>query len=176
MENQNPKMNKIKNLIAKYSKTMLGFLGIAVIGCGTSTSCKVMYGAPYADYEIKGRVVNEQNEPIKGVVVTASPSVFEDKKVGISDISGNSFDAVTAEDGTFYMSGRGGGFPDSLFAVDVDSMANGGYYHTTGAKLEMTQTIVPGKDDNMWYRGAFSSKDILFKMKEKVEETTGEGI
>ncbi len=167
MENQNSFMSIIKRLAAKCSKVLLGFLGVSVIGCGVSTSCRVMYGAPYAEYHIKGRVINERNEPIKGIVVTASPSVYEDGRGSISDISGGTYDAVTTEDGTFYMSVTQGGYPNSLYAVDVDSIANGGCFQTTGVKLEMTQTLVPGKDDNDWYSGVFESQDMLFVMKEK---------
>lgn len=174
MENQNSFMSIIKRLAAKCSKVLLGFLGVSVIGCGVSTSCRVMYGSPYADYEIKGKVVNEKNEPIKGIVVVPNPRYFESGEYGVDEAGHYDFGAVTADDGTFYMSGTHGGYPDSLYAVDVDSIANGGYFQTTGVKLEMTQTVVPGKDDNDWYSGVFESQDMLFVMKEKTEDTQEE--
>ncbi len=160
-------MSKVKSIAVKCTKAMLGFLGVAVIGCGTSTSCKVMYGCPYSDYEVKGKVVNEQNEPVKGIVVVPNPRYFESGEHGVDEAVNYDFGAVTADDGTFITRGTFVVAPDSLFAVDVDSLANGGHFRTKGLKLEMKQTIAPDKDDNDWYGGSFESKDMLFVLKQK---------
>ena len=63
-------MNKI--WLKWLNAILAGVFGIA------STACKVMYGVPHADYDVKGVVQNEEWHGLEGVlVVIKSYSDFE---------------------------------------------------------------------------------------------------
>lgn len=60
-------MKKIKNkyhlLVSSLLTTLLGFFGVS---CGGQ---EVLYGSPWAEYDVQGEVTNETNEPLKSMQV-----------------------------------------------------------------------------------------------------------
>ncbi len=166
-------MNILHKTISALGKSLLGLLGIAVYGCDGIG--RGMYGCPFSDFEVKGQVVNEAQEPLEGIVVTPTPEYFESGKITIDDIGEGGYEAVTDKDGKFTIKIQTTGFPDSLFVVDVDGAENGGDFKTSGAKVEMRPTT-PSKqyEDNDWYEGAFIDDDVNFVMEHKEEKTEGQ--
>ncbi len=174
MKNQGSLSGKIKAMVLECAKSLLGFMGLVAVGGVVGTSCEepaAMYGCPYSDFEIKGKVVDEQQKPIKGIVVTAYPELFLNDFMKPEEIDGRSFDAMTGEDGTFVMRLQNTIAPDSLYAVDVDGPENDGDFKMTGLKLELHEVDPPADRDSdydrVWYDGAFESDDMLFEMKQK---------
>ncbi len=170
-------VSKIRTAALTGVKSLLEFMGIVAVGGSLAASCEepaAMYGCPYSDYEVKGKVVDEQQKPIKGIVVTHNADYLKHFETGenrLEDINGKDFEAVTGDDGTFVMRVQSYVAPDSLYAVDIDGMANGGDFKTEGLKVELHEVDPPADRDSeydqVWYEGAFQSQDMLFEMKPK---------
>lgn len=72
-----------------------------------------MYGVPYNNYKIKGKVTDKAGRPIKGIEVRSNAYLPTPE-------------ATTAADGTYDLSGKGVGNTARVTLTDTDGPANGG--------------------------------------------------
>lgn len=124
---------------------MLGFAAIG--GCGDDYIGKAEYGCPHADFEAKGRVTDEDGNPIKGIAVRGSWYP----------------EAVTDHDGKFEID------TDELITdgktvpfmfVDIDGADNGGYFETVKTDVDVVRVSEPDKDDD-WDLGDYAAAEYV---------------
>lgn len=136
------KLSDMKDLIVRISAWLL-----CLIGFGSSVACSPgmvadEYGSPYASYEVKGKVTDQQGEPIQGIQVTCDALYMEP--------------VFTEADGSYAL--YGDGFPREKIQVtfeDVDGEENGGVFagKTIAAQVEQVQS----GDDN-WNFGVYEAE------------------
>ncbi len=129
--------------ICNYILVSLGFAGTA--------SCEVIrceYGTPTMDYAVSGKVVNQESAPIAGIQV--------------SSLDHTEQAVLTAEDGSFIISGTG--MSALLMFEDIDGAENGGEFADRIEKISVQQVK---KGDGNWYMDKYEAKDVVIKMEEK---------
>lgn len=113
------------------------------------TAC--MYGTPYVEFSVKGRVVDSENNPIEGIEVSAEEGM---QKV------------LTAKDGSFHYVGEMIGFELQeleLTFTDIDGEDNGGEFETKTVTVPVTQTD-PG--EGSWDNGDYEGEvDVVLGVK-----------
>lgn len=136
--------------VVKLCASMLSLLGIS--SCDLIMRCE--YGTPNADYQIKGKVTDMENNPIEGILVN-NDSIFQTEET------------YTKADGTFEISFKA--FPPSddskidLTFTDVDGAENGEFADKTES-ISVTKTE---EGSGSWYEGLFTANDVTVKMEEK---------
>lgn len=143
----------MKKIITK-SLSILGFT-IPMIGCNAPE----MYGTPWADYEVKGKVLDADGDPIKGIKV----SLIEDQY--------NSQSTQSLENGTFKVSLGTIPFDKlKLTAQDIDGAENGGEFEEKTVELDFSKIKYTGESDG-WYHGKKSlEQDIVLEEKTNNEQ------
>ncbi len=138
----------MKKIITK-SLSILGFT-IPMFGCDAPE----MYGTPWADYEVKGKVLDADGDPIKGIKV----SLIEDQY--------NSQSTQSLENGTFKVSLGTIPFDKlKLTAQDIDGVENGGQFEEKTVELDFSKIKYTGESDG-WYHGKKSlEQDIVLEEK-----------
>ena len=110
------------------------------------------YGVPYATFEIKGKVVDSDGNPLEGIEVYGE-DIYEHMRQK----------AVTAEDGSFHLV-QPNWFPaveaDICFE-DVDGEENGGDFGKKTETVKLTQTE---DGEGHWNDGVYSSEDLTITM------------
>ena len=109
-----------------------------------------MYGCPYADFEVKGRVTGAENAPLKGI------------KVSVRTEKGESAYAVSDENGkygvgmetTFAMAGS-----VWVKAEDIDGEAGGGSFAADSVEVAVVPSDYKGGGE--WYEGK-ATKNVDF--------------
>ena len=148
----------MKKIITK-SLSILGFT-IPMFGC----DAPVMYGTPSADYEIKGKVLDADGDPIKGIKVEVQTYVVRPEPVTIQR-------KFSLDDGTYDASVQT--FPVNklrLVAQDVDGAENGGEFVERTIELDFSKVEATG-DKGAWYSGKFSiEQDIVLEEKTNNEQ------
>lgn len=130
---------------------------LVLLGFSASTSCenvipvKCEYGTPTMDFEISGKVVNQESEPIQGIKVSCQ--IFTGP---------GTTTAITAEDGSFHISGKA--ISPMLEFEDIDGPENGGEFASKTEEIKVTQIK---KGDGHWYMGEYEAKDVVVRMEEK---------
>jgi putative lipoprotein (rSAM/lipoprotein system) len=144
----------MKKIITK-SLSIIGFT-IPMFGC----DAPVMYGTPSADYEIKGKVLDADGDPIKGIKVEVQTYVAGPEPIPI-------IRKFSLDDGTYDASVQT--FPVSklrLVAQDVDGAENGGEFVERTIELDFSKVEATG-DKGAWYSGKFSiEQNIVLEEKE----------
>lgn len=143
----------MKKIITK-SLSVLGFT-IPMFGCDAPE----MYGTPWADYEVKGKVLDADGDPIKGIKV----SLIEDQY--------NSQSTQSLENGTFKVSLGTIPFDKlKLTAQDIDGAENGGEFEEKTVELDFSKIKYTGESDG-WYHGKKSlEQDIVLEEKTNNEQ------
>ena len=130
---------------------------LVLLGFATTTSCEYIpqvlaeYGTPTMDFEVSGKVVNQDSAPIAGIKVSCR--VFYDP--GVATV-------LTSEDGSFNISGTA--MRPLLEFEDIDGPENGGEYVSRKEEIKVDQV---GKGDGHWYMGKYESKGVVIKMEKK---------
>ncbi|MBE9488577.1 MAG: radical SAM-associated putative lipoprotein [Bacteroidetes bacterium] len=114
------------------------------------------YGCPYAVYKVLGSVVNEKNEPIKGIEVEAE-NIYEFKKI-ITDDKGNFVIEKSEIPNDEY----------KLSLKDIDGKDNGGEFEAVKETVSFKGVNFTGGDDK-WNMGT-AEKDVTVVMKEKTDK------
>lgn len=110
------------------------------------------YGVPYATFEIKGKVVDSEGNPLEGIEVYGE-DIYEHMRQK----------AVTAEDGSFLLvqpEWFPAGEADICFE-DVDGEENGGDFGKKTETVKLTQTE---DGEGHWNDGVYSSEDLTITM------------
>ena len=102
-----------------------------------------MYGVPYNNYKIKGKVTDKAGRPIKGIEVRSNAYLPTPE-------------ATTAADGTYDLSGKGVGNTARVTLTDTDGPANGGDFAAKTVDIEFTEAERTAKGDGDWDQGAFA--------------------
>lgn len=165
----------MKNLILKICRW-----GLTLIGLGFVSGCEkapddlpldypAAYGSPYATFEIKGRVVDEDTgKPVKGVSLIRGHVSYHGK-----DAYGNYIKEYHPipysrmqinDDGTFEVNGQSSG--DKIIPVflsDDDPSADGNYRDSL--YLVEAEPDKGFKTDDFWHTGHYKAEDVIIKAK-----------
>ncbi len=149
----------------KVFRWFIKILGLSAFGL-TVTAC---YAAPYGEYEVKGKVVDEDLKPIEGILVSGQDYLF---KADIDSLIREGEDpkafhmtTTTGEDGTFTL--EDAYWPDpKVYAIDIDGEENGSF-EKTEKSFEFVQIEEGGSG---FYEGSYSAKNVLIVMKTKEQD------
>lgn len=151
MGKEKKKWLAFSNRLLSGALVLLGFASCE----GGDTPCE--YGTPHADYEIKGKVQNEEGQPMKGmrVIVAENPPATSSYYTGRKD--------------TLYTEGTGeytfkDEFAWPIMGYRVVCEDPSGVYKADSVDVEMK----PAQHKDGWYYGSDSKKvDFELKKKEK---------
>ena len=135
---------KEKLLLA--AAALLGF----ATACDSTKRQTDMYGTPYSNYKIKGKVTDKAGQPIK-------------------DIEVDSYDVrpvTTGSDGSYELSGQNFGGDLEITFTDIDGPANGGDFAAKTVTVEFTEADRTGKGKG-WDRGSFAKSGVDITLEEK---------
>lgn len=155
----------MKKIILKtYGKTIAYLLGLS----GIITSCIAEYGAPYADFIIKGKVTDaETSLPIPKVAIIRTFGDYTDYGDTIYTNASGEY-TFSYEDFPNFSEEK------MLVASDVDKEANGLYEgDTLKVRFAKNDRIKKGKGN--WYEGVFEKVNQDFKLK-RIETVAEYGV
>ena len=138
---------KEKLLLA--AAALLGFAP----ACESNKRQTDMYGTPYNNYKIKGKVTDKAGQPIKGIEVRSNAALPTPE-------------ATTAADGTYDLAGQGIGNMARVTFTDTDGPANGGDFaeKTVDIKFTEAERTAQGKG---WDQGSFAKSGVDETLEEK---------
>ena len=122
----------------------------------------VMYGTPSADYEIKGKVLDADGDPIKGVKVNVQDDWH-------SAFTSQGTECQSLDNGDYSV--RIKTFPTDklhLIVQDIDGAENGGEFEEKTVELDFSNIKYTG-DDDAWYWGKKSLEQNIV-LEEKVSD------
>lgn len=144
---------------------LLTLLGFSLAACDKIGADE--YGAPYAEYEIKGKVVNDKGTAIPDIqVILPTPSLLEDSEYMWGDT------VTTNKSGEFDIKPAVTSFGEDItFKIktkDIDGEANGGLFEDKETEIAFKKDDLKGADGN-WYYGK-ATKEVTITMKQAVKE------
>lgn len=145
----------MKKIITK-SLSIIGFT-LPVVGC-----VPVMYGSPSTTYEVKGKVLDNEGNPINGIKIVLQDDAIDPNPYEIAE-------SQSLENGDYKI--RNTTFPRSnlyLSVEDVDGTANGGEFEEQTIELDFSKVEAKGDKDE-WYNGTKSLEKHIV-MQEKSDE------
>ena len=155
-------MKKVSTSLLKNMNWLLGGL-LALLGFTTCDGGADMYGTPYANFTIKGKVVNEGSTPIPDIEIKCLTEHHGDGRSWFDTIPA----ASTSSAGTFTCQFEE--FPTGkirIIATEVDGALNGSY------KKDSTDITVSGNDykggKGGWFKGSVE-KEVNFILKEEIK-------
>ncbi len=131
---------------------LLALLGFA--GCGVKDGIEteddsgnqlVMYGTPYAEYTVKGRVTDAAGRPIAGI-----------------EVQTNGRAAVTDPQGAYTVAGRSDILARAPFVTftDTDGPANGGDFAARQLEVRFSESDRTGQREGSWMYGRFERAGV----------------
>ena len=117
------------------------------------------YGSPTARHEIKGKVVNTEEQSIQNIQVIVTPAK--------GSYAWKTDTLTTDAKGEFTFEG-GGGSPVTKYKViwnDLDGEANGGLFKSDSIDVETVKT----EDGSGWYRGKGTANVKIVLKKDQTE-------
>mgnify|MGYP005933250789 FL=1 len=155
-------MKKVSTSLLKSINWLLGGI-LALLGFSACDGGADMYGTPYANFTIKGKVVNEGSAPIPDIEIKCLAEHHGDSRSWFDTIPAVS----TSSAGTFTCQFEE--FPTGklrIIATDVDGALNGSY------KKDSTDITVSGNDykggKGGWFKGSVE-KEVNFILKEEIK-------
>ncbi len=129
---------------------------------GFATACNneedqpqmTMYGTPYNNYKIKGKVTDKTGKPIKGIEIRSKAYLPTPE-------------ATTGADGTYDLSSKGVSNMARVTLTDIDGPANGGDFAAKTVDIEFTEAERTAKGDGDWNQGAFAKSGVDITLEEK---------
>lgn len=135
---------------------LLTLLGFSVVSCNTTEE----YGCPYADYKIKGKVVDEEGSPIPGIqVITPDPWNEYGYLQADTVISNNSGEFTTQPPTSSF----GDDITFKVTAKDIDGEANGGLFEEKETEVTFQKEDLKGASGNWFYGSAEKNVTIILK-------------
>ena len=138
------------------------YLLMTLLGFGLH-SCKVEYGAPYVNYKLSVRVVDEAGKPIPGIEVRKG---FD---YGSYFVQGND---LTDSNGEYIMARfvSYATYPTDLLFEDIDGELNGGEFESKSVNISDKFVLI--EDGGGWYEGRYEAVvgDIVLEKKTETEE------
>ena len=146
-------MKKVKNVWLRCSAWLLNSILLLLGFSSCDSEQPVAYGQPYATYNLKGKVVDAQKQPIPDIEVKI--------KIGRGDVYYNQIASLkTNSSGEFSFKENltaEGKF--RLVARDADGAANGSFKSDS---IDITTDKPSGGDG--WFRGTTSKEDIVITL------------
>lgn len=156
-----------------YNAVLTVLLSMLGYGCSSSEEDVEMYGtpvveygAPHADYIVKGHVTDEADHAIQGI--KASVKVYfsdTDGKVYVDPIDS----ILTDASGDYQLKHRDAPERSKLIFEDIDGAANGGEFLSDTLNIneeDFNQAVKVKDGDGKWYRGVFEiTKNVKLKKK-----------
>ena len=154
-----------------YNAVLTALLSMLGYGCSSSEEeinvlmygALVEYGAPHADYIVKGMVTDEAETPVQGIKTFLKQV---DKTEAGTIIFG--MDSIqTNETGGYQLEYTGLPQPGiKLIVEDVDGEANGGEFLSDTLDVNFDNATQTGKGDGKWYGGVYEiTQDVKLKKK-----------
>ena len=145
------RFNRWYNAVLTVLLSMLGFES-----CNPNGDGPVEYGAPHANYILKGMVTDEAGTPIQGIKITGPAPMVSSllNQSVLTDASG----AFELTEFTTYGEGR-------LTAEDIDGDANGGEFKSDTLYISTLPATKISEGDG-WYMGKFEVNAAI-KLKKK---------
>ncbi len=131
-------------------KRKLWYMILAALGFQTACEEKrevCMYGTPSMDFEVEGRVTDEEGNPIYDIMVDCENGYATNQ-------------AYTDRDGHFVLKAQS--FPGqvNLRFTDHDGEANGGWYETEIVEIKFTDEEKVGESKHEWHEGTYRRTGI----------------
>lgn len=141
---------------------LLSLLGFSLAACDKIGADE--YGCPYADYEIKGKVVDENGKAINGIQVII-PDPFGNEEYTHRDT------LITNSAGEFVarpvVTTFGTNITFKITTKDIDGTDNGGAFEETITEVAFKKEDLTGGNGEWNYGNA--QKNVTIKMKQAVE-------
>ena len=154
-----------------YNAVLTVLLSMLGYGCSTSEEedvymygALVEYGAPHADYIVKGIVTDEAETPVQGIKTFLKQV---DKTEAGTIIFG--MDSIqTNETGGYQLEYTGLPQPGiKLIVEDVDGEANGGEFLSDTLDIDFNKAVQTKEGDHRWYGGVYEiTQDVKLKKKQ----------
>lgn len=158
-ETKNLNTKRQASLIYRFTQSILKMI-LLTFGFSCTTSCGGLYGTPYADFEMKGKVTNEKGESLSDVEINSvsieSDSIRYQRTVAITNTRG----MYTVSEDLYSLQWSDGGYPfrfigDTTLYEPFDTTIQRDQLHFKDA-------------DHGWYEGKTSIVvNVTLKEKEK---------
>ena len=125
---------KTSKLIARLL-AMLGF-GAAAVGC----EGLLMYGSPYSEFDLNGRVTDEAGSPVRDIKIVLKPDADSEHEMGVAISDANGVFRIYLE----HDGGRRSGV--AVIAEDIDGDKNGGEFAPQTLEIEIEPSEYKGGD------------------------------
>lgn len=151
----------------KFIKASNYALGLLLISIGFSSCNKddddgrimLMYGTPSADYEMSGKVTDNENNPIAGIKVSHPRSYTNAGQEGV----------ITDKDGNYKLNTKGFAPGELKLTIeDIDGVVNGEF--ATKQKTETFKDSDYTGKDGAWHEGK-ATRTVNIKLTEKITLT-----
>ena len=152
-----------------YNAVLTALLSMLGYGCSSSEDpldmygTPVEYGAPHADYIVKGLVTDEADFPVQGI----KTSLKQVDKTEVGTITFGMDSIQTNETGSYEL--RYMGLPQTdikLIAEDVDGEVNGGEFLSDTLDIDFNKAVQTKEGDGRWYGGVYEvTQDVKLKKK-----------
>jgi len=144
---------------------LLAFLGVS---CEELGIVEVMYGSPSAHFSVKGKVTDEQGNPIQNLNVSFHGVISNEE--GQTMVVPNSSVPVKTDTKGTYLINIGATIPYSTIQInvnDVDGTAHGGEFASDSLRNSNYTFIKDKKDKDSWSIGTadITMSDIKLKKK-----------
>ena len=124
----------------------------------------VEYGAPHADYIVKGLVTDEAESPVQGI----KTSLKQVDKTEAGTITFGMDSIQTNETGGYRLGYTG--LPQTgikLIVEDIDGEANGGEFISDTLDVDFNKAVQTKEGDGRWYGGVYEiTQDVKLKKKQ----------
>lgn len=159
-------MNRINYFFLTFTNKILAGL-LSLIGFSLA-SCDIEeeYGCPYANYEIKGKVVDEGGNAIPGIQVSISQSPMENEYLRADTVISTPSGTFTSQPPTYSF---GGNVTFKITAKDIDGEANGGLFKDEETEVAFKKEDLKGASGDWFYGSA--QKNVTVTMR---KEGTGD--
>ena len=152
-----------------YNAVLTVLLSMLGYGCSSDEpmdmyGTPVEYGAPHADYIVKGLVTDEAESPVQGIKTFLKQV---DKTEAGTIIFG--MDSIqTNETGGYQLEYTGLPQPGiKLIVEDVDGEANGGEFLSDTLDVDLIKAVQTKEGDGRWYGGVYEiTQDVKLKKKQ----------
>ena len=152
-----------------YNAVLTVLLSMLGYGCSSDEpmdmyGTPVEYGAPHADYIVKGLVTDEAESPVQGI----KTSLKQVDKTEAGTITFGMDSIQTNETGGYQLEYTGLPQPGiKLIVEDIDGEANGGEFISDTLDVDFNKAVQTKEGDGRWYGGVYEiTQDVKLKKKQ----------
>ena len=151
-----------------YNAVLTALLSMLGYGCSSDEpmdmyGTPVEYGAPHADYIVKGLVIDEAGAPVQGI----KTFLKQVEKTETGTITFGMDSIQTNETGGYQLGYTGMSQTDiKLIVEDVDGEANCGDFLSDTLDVDLIKAVQTKEGDGRWYGGVYEiTQDVKLKKK-----------